>query len=35
MIACTLNALGQQATQWLALTPVQIEKPVLENVKDV
>lgn len=35
LIACTLNALGQQATQWLALTPVRIEKPVLENVQDV
>lgn len=35
MMACSLTAMGQQASQWLALTPVKIEKPVLENVKDV
>lgn len=35
MIAGSLTAMGQQSSQWLALTPVQIEKPVLENVKDV
>lgn len=35
LIACATTAFGQQASQWLALTPVRIKKPVLENVKDV
>lgn len=35
MIACAMAAFGQQASQWLALTPVRIEKPVLENVRDI
>lgn len=35
MLACTLAAAGQQAGQWLALTPIRIEKPVLDQVKDV
>lgn len=35
LLACSLSSVGQQAKQWLALTPVSIETPVLENVKDV
>lgn len=35
LLACTLASHGQKASQWLSLTPIQVEKPALGNVKDV